>query len=255
MTVRGFDASRSTYTRTYGSQDVDAALLILPLLGIEPPSSPRVRGTIRGHPRRTRRGRAAPLPLPARYRRPARPRGRLPAVLVLARPGTRQHRPGPRSSRAVRAAAGAGQPGRPLRRGDGPCRPTRTSATTRRHLPTRRSSRPRSRSGMSCRSADEDRTAARAVDVLVDLERDDVRRWRAALRHAGLAVLQLAGGSTRLTLPRGWHQRETVGGGASPQVVLFRWCCLVAVTRYRGWPITLEGCWPWRALLIARSCW
>jgi GH15 family glucan-1,4-alpha-glucosidase len=47
VTVKGFDASRLTYTRTYGSQDVDAALLILPLLGIEPPGSPRVRGTIR----------------------------------------------------------------------------------------------------------------------------------------------------------------------------------------------------------------
>ncbi|HVB44120.1 MAG TPA: glycoside hydrolase family 15 protein [Streptosporangiaceae bacterium] len=46
VTVRGFDAARSTYTRTYGSGDVDAALLILPLIGIEPPGSPRVRGTI-----------------------------------------------------------------------------------------------------------------------------------------------------------------------------------------------------------------
>jgi GH15 family glucan-1,4-alpha-glucosidase len=46
VTVRGFDASRSAYTRSYGSHDVDAALLILPLLGIEPPGSPRVRGTI-----------------------------------------------------------------------------------------------------------------------------------------------------------------------------------------------------------------
>jgi GH15 family glucan-1,4-alpha-glucosidase len=46
VTVRGFDAPRSAYTRSYGSHDVDAALLILPLLGIEPPGSPRVRGTI-----------------------------------------------------------------------------------------------------------------------------------------------------------------------------------------------------------------
>lgn len=46
VTVSGFDTARCTYTRTYGSRDVDAALLILPLLGIEPPESPRVRGTI-----------------------------------------------------------------------------------------------------------------------------------------------------------------------------------------------------------------
>jgi GH15 family glucan-1,4-alpha-glucosidase len=46
VTIRGFDASRCTYTRSYGSHYVDAALLILPLLGIEPPGSLRVRGTI-----------------------------------------------------------------------------------------------------------------------------------------------------------------------------------------------------------------
>jgi GH15 family glucan-1,4-alpha-glucosidase len=43
---RGFDAARSTYTRTYGSDDLDAALLVLPLIGIEPNDSPRVRSTI-----------------------------------------------------------------------------------------------------------------------------------------------------------------------------------------------------------------
>lgn len=44
--ARGFDAARCTYTRSYGSADVDAALLILPLIGIEPPGSVRVHGTI-----------------------------------------------------------------------------------------------------------------------------------------------------------------------------------------------------------------
>jgi GH15 family glucan-1,4-alpha-glucosidase len=43
---RGFDARRCTYTRTYGSHDLDAAVLVLPLIGIEPKDSPRVRGTI-----------------------------------------------------------------------------------------------------------------------------------------------------------------------------------------------------------------
>jgi GH15 family glucan-1,4-alpha-glucosidase len=42
----GFDETRGTYTRAYGSSDLDAAVLVLPLLGIEPPESPRVRGTI-----------------------------------------------------------------------------------------------------------------------------------------------------------------------------------------------------------------
>jgi GH15 family glucan-1,4-alpha-glucosidase len=42
----GFSSERNSYTRTYGSDDVDAAVLVLPLLGIEPPNSPRVLGTI-----------------------------------------------------------------------------------------------------------------------------------------------------------------------------------------------------------------
>jgi GH15 family glucan-1,4-alpha-glucosidase len=44
--ARGFDAERNTYTRRYGSSDLDAALLVLPLLGLEPPDSPRLAGTI-----------------------------------------------------------------------------------------------------------------------------------------------------------------------------------------------------------------
>lgn len=47
-----FDAERGTFTRSYGSHDVDAALLILPLIEIEPADSARVRGTI-GAVRRT----------------------------------------------------------------------------------------------------------------------------------------------------------------------------------------------------------
>ena len=46
VTTRGFDTAKGSYTRTYGSADLDAALLVLPLLGIEKPNSPRVRGTI-----------------------------------------------------------------------------------------------------------------------------------------------------------------------------------------------------------------
>jgi GH15 family glucan-1,4-alpha-glucosidase len=43
---RGFDPVKGAYTRSYGSDDLDAAVLVLPLLGIEPPGSPRVHGTI-----------------------------------------------------------------------------------------------------------------------------------------------------------------------------------------------------------------
>jgi GH15 family glucan-1,4-alpha-glucosidase len=43
---RGFNAAMRSYTRSYGSMDLDAALLILPLLGIEDPTSPRVVDTV-----------------------------------------------------------------------------------------------------------------------------------------------------------------------------------------------------------------
>jgi GH15 family glucan-1,4-alpha-glucosidase len=46
VTARGFDPAKNSYTRTYDTSEVDAALLILPLLGIEPPDSARVPGTI-----------------------------------------------------------------------------------------------------------------------------------------------------------------------------------------------------------------
>jgi GH15 family glucan-1,4-alpha-glucosidase len=42
----GFDEARGSYVRSYGSRELDASLLVLPLLGIEAPDSPRVHGTI-----------------------------------------------------------------------------------------------------------------------------------------------------------------------------------------------------------------
>jgi GH15 family glucan-1,4-alpha-glucosidase len=44
--TKGFDPVRGAYTRSYGSAELDAALLILPQLGIEPVDSPRLTGTI-----------------------------------------------------------------------------------------------------------------------------------------------------------------------------------------------------------------
>jgi GH15 family glucan-1,4-alpha-glucosidase len=43
---RGFDLARSAYTAAYGSTELDAALLFLPLLEFEPASSARVVGTV-----------------------------------------------------------------------------------------------------------------------------------------------------------------------------------------------------------------
>jgi GH15 family glucan-1,4-alpha-glucosidase len=44
--AEGFDPARNTFTRTYGSSDLDAALLVLPVTGLEDAASPRVRGTV-----------------------------------------------------------------------------------------------------------------------------------------------------------------------------------------------------------------
>ncbi|MFG1834030.1 glycoside hydrolase family 15 protein [Micromonospora chersina] len=44
--TRGFDTEAGCYVRGYGTQDLDAALLVLPLLDLDSADSPRVRGTI-----------------------------------------------------------------------------------------------------------------------------------------------------------------------------------------------------------------
>ncbi|PVG81466.1 glycoside hydrolase family 15 protein [Nocardioides gansuensis] len=46
ITRCGFSTERRMYTRSYGSPDTDAALLVLPQLDFEPSDSPRVRHTI-----------------------------------------------------------------------------------------------------------------------------------------------------------------------------------------------------------------
>ena len=61
---RGFDPRRSTYVRAYGSDELDAAILILPLLEFEEEGSPRVSGTIEA----IRRELSAGGPLLYRYR-------------------------------------------------------------------------------------------------------------------------------------------------------------------------------------------
>jgi GH15 family glucan-1,4-alpha-glucosidase len=43
---QGYDAARGTFVQYYGSQDVDASLLMMPLVGFLPADDPRVRGTI-----------------------------------------------------------------------------------------------------------------------------------------------------------------------------------------------------------------
>src|SRR6185312_4908872 len=43
---KGWDASRNTFTRSYGSHDLDASLLLLAPIGFLKPDDPRYRGTV-----------------------------------------------------------------------------------------------------------------------------------------------------------------------------------------------------------------
>ena len=42
----GFDSERNTFTQSFGSSELDASLLLIPLVGFLPADDPRVRGTI-----------------------------------------------------------------------------------------------------------------------------------------------------------------------------------------------------------------
>jgi GH15 family glucan-1,4-alpha-glucosidase len=42
----GFDASRKTFTQSFGSSELDASLLLLPIVCFLPPDDPRIRGTL-----------------------------------------------------------------------------------------------------------------------------------------------------------------------------------------------------------------
>ncbi|MFP3913243.1 MAG: glycoside hydrolase family 15 protein [Actinomycetota bacterium] len=44
--AHGYDSNRNTFVQTYGAEEVDAALLLIPQVGFLPPTDPRVRGTI-----------------------------------------------------------------------------------------------------------------------------------------------------------------------------------------------------------------
>jgi GH15 family glucan-1,4-alpha-glucosidase len=45
--ARGFDRELNSFVQAYGSQRLDASVLVIPLVGFLPPSDPRVRGTLR----------------------------------------------------------------------------------------------------------------------------------------------------------------------------------------------------------------
>jgi GH15 family glucan-1,4-alpha-glucosidase len=54
--ARGFDARMNSFVESYGSQMLDASVLLLPSVGFLPPTDPRVRGTIAAVEKRMMRG-------------------------------------------------------------------------------------------------------------------------------------------------------------------------------------------------------
>jgi GH15 family glucan-1,4-alpha-glucosidase len=122
----GFDAERNTFTQSYGSPELDASLLRIPRVGFLPPSDPRVLGTIDAIQKGARSRRRPPRPVPAgnarRRRRPARARGSLPRLLILARRRHRTRRPHRASSPHSRASS------RPAQRRSACC-PNSTTST------------------------------------------------------------------------------------------------------------------------------
>jgi len=44
--TQGYDAQRNTFVQSYAGKEVDAALLLLPMVGFLPPDDPRIRGTV-----------------------------------------------------------------------------------------------------------------------------------------------------------------------------------------------------------------
>jgi GH15 family glucan-1,4-alpha-glucosidase len=45
--TKGYDPKRETFTQSYGSQEIDAATLLIPLVGFLKPDDPRMKGTVR----------------------------------------------------------------------------------------------------------------------------------------------------------------------------------------------------------------
>ena len=95
---KGFDPERNTFTQYYGSQELDASVLMIPLVGFLPPNDSRVDRDSGGDPagahgRRLRH--ALRLATFRARRRALRSRRRLPRLLVLdgrRPPSDRAHR-------------------------------------------------------------------------------------------------------------------------------------------------------------------
>ena len=111
--------SRGVFTQRYGSDALDASLLLVVLTRFLPPDDPRVRNTVLAIANElTEEGLVLRYRVRGDRRRAVRRGRHLHHLLVLAGVGAgRNRRGGPRQA-AVRAAAVLRQPAAPLRRGD-----------------------------------------------------------------------------------------------------------------------------------------
>ena len=140
---KGFDAERNTFTQYYGSQELDASVLMIPIVGFLPPKDSPRRRDGGGDPPASHDGR---LRQPVRLgevrarRRAVGPRGCVLGVLVLDGRRPAPHRQARRGRRALRAAVVVAQRPRPPGRGVRPDRQSVSWAISPRPSPTSRSS-------------------------------------------------------------------------------------------------------------------
>ena len=133
--TRGWSERAGAFTQSFGSDDLDASSLMLPIVGFLPADDPRMLATIDAIAQRLTDERG----LVYRYRGPRRPGGRgghVPAVHVLAGAGAgagRRRRAGPRGLRAGRRASSTTSACSPRRSTRAPAS---CSATSRRRSAT-----------------------------------------------------------------------------------------------------------------------
>ena len=134
--ARRVERAGGAFTQSFGSDDLDASNLMMPIVGFLPADDPRMMATIDAIADAADRRARSRLPLPHRERRARRRGGHVPALHLLAGAGAgagRRGRPGPRPS-------SSGPRATPTTWGCSPRRSTRPpvscSATSRRRSAT-----------------------------------------------------------------------------------------------------------------------
>ena len=179
--------------------ELDASLLLMPLVGFLPPDDPRVRGTVEAIERELLvDGFVLRYDTAKSRRRPAAGRGRVPRLQLLAGRRLCDARPARRRASAVRAPAGAAQ-----RR-----RPAEPRNTTRARAAWSATSRRPSRTSALVNTASQSRASPQARRAAFR----EARRGQACCDGAGeIALLTAASLAGRVRALAG--QRRSIQGG------------------------------------------